>query len=124
MVKKLLENRSGELFPFSPAMAKRHGIRTVILVPVPDVKWRVKEWHRCQQFLFDMLGEKSIPATTCQKAARKAGFSKSTIRQAKERSGIVSVWHGTIGRGRWWWKLKDNTDRAREMLRWNIGDVT
>jgi len=77
-----------------------------IQVRIPDASLNESKIQRCTEFLGDLLGRQPLPATTAVQAALDAGFSRSTIRKAKARAGIVSHYRGTPSdTGVWWWQL-------------------
>jgi len=110
-VDHILENvESGEIWDYTLELAEQKGMQESILIRVPERGW-LPEWKLCEQFLMDALSAGPLPCTDVQDAALMAGFSSSTIRQVKERTGIRSEWHGTVTEsGRWWWSWPDGDD--------------
>jgi len=107
MNKIVLVSPKGQIFPFEKGLAKTEGFKRHILIPVPEESHKAI-WRQCRDFLLDLLSNGPVPATQVIDCAILVGYAPSTIRQVKERSGIVSHYTGKpFHAGIWMWELPE-----------------
>jgi hypothetical protein len=65
------------------------------------------ERREAEQWLREFLAGGPVAATEILEAAGKSGFSKGTLRRARESLGVLSIREGFAKDARWSWRLPD-----------------
>ena len=77
-----------------------------------DGKGKASELETAINFLGELLAEKQVPSNIGELEAKNAGFSKATIRRAKERLGVKSR-KSTMDGGWCWFLPKQKSEDAQ-----------
>jgi hypothetical protein len=78
----------------------------------PDDEEQAFLGRKCDQWLHEMLAAGPVLHGEVMNAGREAGFSRDTLRRAKERIGVMSYRDGFGPGSRFYWQLKGASSRA------------